>query len=74
MAPTELSDPITVQIRLPVDVLERMKAEAERDVTTVSYLVRRSCVREYGRGSLLPDDGTNRIDEVRNIPDAGRND
>lgn len=70
MSPTELSEPVTVQMRLPVDVLERMRAEAERDLISFPLLVRRSCLREYGRGAVLPDEGTNSTEQVQKIPET----
>lgn len=72
--PTELSESVTVQMRLPVDVLAQMRAESERDLIPLSMIVRRSCVRQYGRGSVVPDVGMKDTESVHNIPEADGND
>ena len=57
MVQTPLTNPLTVQMRLPADVLDRLKGESERDMIPMALLVRRCLLKYYGGGdAFAPDD------------------
>lgn len=62
---TELSEPIS--IRLPVEVLERIKEEAEADMIPFTFVMRRCLIRAYGGESFLPSSSTKRTAGAQNI-------
>lgn len=68
--PIELSESVTVQMRLPVDVLKQMRDESERDLIPLSLIVRRSCVRQYGRGAVVPTDGMKDTEQAQSVPET----
>lgn len=65
-----LSDPVTFQTRLPVEVLNRMRAESERDMIPLSFLVRKCLLRVYGGDSFGVAESTERTEGVRKIQTA----
>lgn len=67
---TELSNPITVQMRLPKPVFDRMREESEADMIPMTLLVRRCVIRNYGGDTVLPEDSTERTETSETVHEA----
>ena len=67
---TELSNPVTFQMRLPKPVLERMKQESEEDMIPLTLLARKCIIRTYGGDSVLPSDSTERTESAQKVHQA----
>lgn len=60
----QLADPI--QVRLPNEIVERLKIEASRQGIPMSLLIRRSVMLEYGGepSSFVPENYGNSVDNT----------
>ena len=67
MQTTEDTMPVTFQMRLPREVLDRMRNESSADMIPMNLLARRCIVREYGGVTVLPSESTERTESVETV-------
>lgn len=67
MVQIELSDPVTVQMRLPVDVMERLKDESRRTMIPLTLVMRKYLLNGCSGDFSASEDRTKSTENVQNI-------